>query len=128
MIKSIQCVIRDHSVLPSPTCDWNNLSVFLYIQVSFLLQSIVVLRWWFTASRLKNPALVNDNLSSIHLQVEVMSVNPKWTGFLLTQEAVTQCFKAKIHMPTNNPEDYVLKGNGSEYVVGNYELCDYKVF
>lgn len=59
--------------------------------------------------------------------MDAIRVNPKWSSANLTLEVVDHCLRSRVPLPTNNPEDYVLKGSGSEYVVGNYELCDYKV-
>lgn len=59
--------------------------------------------------------------------VKVMKVNPSWTANDLTREALYTWSKAGLLLPTTNPEDYVLRGKGREYIVGEYNLYEYKV-
>ena len=52
-----------------------------------------------------------------------IKVNPSWRTSELTTEAVqTWEVKSKLRLPTTNPDDYVLKGPGKEFIVGDDNL------
>nr|CAB3264879.1 phosphatidylinositol 4,5-bisphosphate 3-kinase catalytic subunit beta isoform-like [Phallusia mammillata] len=56
-----------------------------------------------------------------------IKVNPQWFTFDLISEAIqTWDQKAKSNLPSTNPDDYVLKSDGKEFIVGNYQIYMFK--
>nr|XP_039250663.1 phosphatidylinositol 4,5-bisphosphate 3-kinase catalytic subunit beta isoform-like [Styela clava] len=76
---------------------------------------------------LRQYGLVPVKYENVEGMVKKMKVNPNWMSHDLTREALSTWRNAGIALPTTNPEDYVLRAPGKEYIVGNYQLFQYKV-
>ena len=55
-----------------------------------------------------------------------MDVNPTWSTVDFTREAV-DILNRKISLPSTNPDDYVLRSQDKEYIVGDHLLHHFKV-
>uniref|UniRef100_H2YGB0 Uncharacterized protein n=1 Tax=Ciona savignyi TaxID=51511 RepID=H2YGB0_CIOSA len=56
-----------------------------------------------------------------------IKINPGWTTDTLTREALAAWRqKTKSRLPSDNDDDYVLKGGGKEYLVGNHPIYMFK--
>jgi len=55
----------------------------------------------------------------------LMDVNPTWSTVDFTREAV-DILNRKISLPSTNPDDYVLRSQDKEYIVGDHLLHHFK--
>uniref|UniRef100_H2YGB1 Uncharacterized protein n=1 Tax=Ciona savignyi TaxID=51511 RepID=H2YGB1_CIOSA len=72
-------------------------------------------------------SVINTNFLSIFMTVYTIKINPGWTTDTLTREALAAWRqKTKSRLPSDNDDDYVLKGGGKEYLVGNHPIYMFK--
>lgn len=63
----------------------------------------------------------NENIS----EAFVVKVNPDWKASDLTRE-VLDSLRSKVHLASVNYDDYVLRGKGKEFIVGDYPLYSFQ--
>nr|XP_002122027.2 phosphatidylinositol 4,5-bisphosphate 3-kinase catalytic subunit beta isoform-like isoform X1 [Ciona intestinalis] len=67
--------------------------------------------------------LTSENSETVY----TIKINPSWSTEHLTEVALqTWVSKTKARLPSTNKDDYVLKGNGKEFIVGNHPIYMFK--